>query len=232
MTDQRTEQTQHVGPIAGPVAADFAKAWGIDYQPGAVDLDTVGAAYLAECKRRDCIARWEADCPAEYKSTDWQDARLMPYAAQIAKVLSWEPQPRGLLLSGPSGRGKTRSVWALVKRMAEQGREVRVWHAADLFATLQAQVKYGNDDARGWIESLAKRSVLIIDDLGQESVLAARSDWAQAWFFRLLDIRLGSGLPIVITTNLTADTIAGTTKGIRADPLIRRLLDLCEVLKF
>lgn len=228
MENQRAEQTQHVGAVA----AEFAAKWGIDYTPGSVDLDAKGAEYLAECKRRDCIARWEAECPPEYRETDWKHPRLSPYADQIAKVLAWEPQSRGLLITGPTGRGKTRSMWALAKRLAEQCKEVRVWHAADFFAALQAQVKYGNDDARGWIESLAKRAILVIDDLGQESVIAARSDWAQAWFFRLLDIRLGAGLPLIITTNLTADAIAGTSKGIRADPLIRRLLDLCEVVKF
>lgn len=214
----------------GSLAAEFAVALGVTPQP--VDMDAAGAAYLAECKRRDCIARFETTCPDEYKTSDWQHPGLKASADQIAKVLSWEPQRRGMLLTGPSGRGKTRSVWGLVKRLAEQGRDVRVWHATDFFAGLQAQIKYGTDDARGWVEAIAHRPILILDDLGQESVMSARADWAQAWFFRLLDIRLGAGLPLIVTTNLTADTIAGRTAGIRSDPLIRRLLDLCEVVKF
>jgi len=53
-------------------------------------------------------------------------------------------------------------------------------------------------------------------------------------FFRMLDLRLGArpARPLIITTNLTAAQIAAGQAGVRADPLLRRLLDLCEVVKF
>ena len=61
----------------------------------------------------------------------------------------------------------------------------------------------------------------------------ARADWAQAHFMALLDQRLGYGLPLFATTNLSAPEMAGVQKSaVRAHPLIRRLLDLAEPVKF
>jgi DNA replication protein DnaC len=221
------------------LAVEFATRLGVERSLTPIDFDAVGATYAADCRRRDCFNRWQTACPVEYQDSDWQHPQLAAYRPQIERVLAWRPIAggKGMLLTGPTGRGKTRSMWALVKALSEECKEVRVWHSTDFFAKLQEQVNFGRDDALGWVQAVARRKILVIDDLGQESVMAAKADWAQSWFFRLLDIRLGEELPIIITTNLTADAIAcqGDTqsrKGLRADPLIRRLLDLCDIVKF
>lgn len=218
----------------GDLAAEFASQLGIDNLQR-VDVEAYGADYLARARRADAAARFHADCPPEFLDTDFNDKRLAPNKASIDAVRNWKFDKRGLLATGPTGRGKTRAIMDLYRRLAvEEGRDVRFWYAGDWFATLQQQINYGRDDARGWVESCAARPIVILDDLGQEALTKARAEWAQAWFFRFMDLRIGNGLPIIATTNLGAQDMAGRgdSKGVRADPLIRRMLELMEVVKF
>lgn len=201
-----------------------------------VDLDARRQAYLADALRRTAIAHYERDCLKGYPESDWSHPGLAESKAAIERVLAWEYGPKGMLLSGPTGRGKTRSLFGLYRKLAcEQGRSVRYWFAGDWFSELQGYVRYGRDDARQWVEACASHPLVILDDLGQEAVTTARSDWAEAWFFRFLDIRISKSLPLLCSTNIGAEGIAAafsSSKGIRANPLIRRLLDLADPVKF
>lgn len=201
-----------------------------------VDLEERGRQYLADAKKRTAIARYNADCVRGYPESDWNHARLAPYRHAIDRVLAWQYGPKGILATGKTGRGKTRAIFALYRRLAvEEGRSVRYFYAGDWFTELQTFVHYGRDDARKWVEDLAATPIVILDDLGQEAVSKSRAEWAEAWFFRFLDIRIARALPLIVTTNLEAVDIArefATNTNIRGNPLIRRLLDLCEVIKF
>lgn len=211
---------------------------GLKPAPGAppVDLEARSAEFMADAKRRDAEARWQATCPPDFKASNWDHPELKPYRASIDRVLAWKYQPLGLIASGPTGRGKTRSICELYRRLAcEEGIDVRYYYAGDWFSLLQSEIRYGRDDARHWVEECARHRLIILDDLGQEAVTTARSEWAAAWFFRFLDLRIGAKLPLIVSTNLTANQIAGehaAQKGIRHEPLIRRLLELGEVVKF
>jgi DNA replication protein DnaC len=79
---------------------------------------------------------------------------------------------------------------------------------------------------------LAWRKVVFIDDWGQEANLKSRENWAEGWFFRFVDYRIERGLPLIITTNLTAKDIARKEGDVRGDPLLRRLLEMSDVVKF
>ena len=200
-----------------------------------VDWESASMDYVANARKRDAAARYWAkiDEMPEFAETDWTRPKFAANRDSIAKVIGWQYGKTGLLLSGPTGRGKTRSLMDLFRRLAcEDGQDVRYWYAGDWFAHLGTQVNYGRDDARGWVESIASRPLVILDDLGQEAVQTSRQDWAQAWFFRFLDLRIAKGLPLIVTTNLSAQDMAGRSTQLRSDPLVRRLTELCEVVKF
>ena len=211
---------------------------GFDPNAPPIDFEERGREYLHAAKKRDAIARYEADCEKGYPEADWTCLHLAPYADAIDKVRNWQYGPRGILASGPTGRGKSRAVFDLYRRLAcEEGRDVKYCFAGDWFSALQGEIRYGRDDARAWVENMACRSIVILDDLGQEAVTTARQDWAEAWFFRFLDLRVAKKLPLIVTTNLDARAIAGATDSrgypsIRANPLIRRLLELTVAVKF
>lgn len=204
-----------------------------------VDWEERSRAFMAEAKKRDAIARYRNDCEKGYPESDWNHPKLAPYRHAIEYVRNWQFNPKGMIATGATGRGKTRSIFDLYRRLAcEEGRTVRYWFAGDWFSELQQQVHYGRDDARQWIEALSLVPVVILDDLGQEAIQTARAEWASSWFFRFLDLRIAKRLPIIVSTNLTAAEIAGSrvVKGgpqaIRAEPLMRRLLELGDVVRF
>jgi DNA replication protein DnaC len=198
------------------------------------DHEGASAHFLAEARKRDAIARFDSAVPPTMRESDWGHAEIVTNRAQIDRVLAHKVGAKGLLLSGRSGRGKTRSMWALMRRLAhEEARDVRYFHAGDWFATLQGCLNYGRDDARGWVDAVARRPVVYIDDLGQEAIQTARSEWAMSWFMRFLDIRVSERLPLYVTTNLDAQGIAERgASSVRGDPMVRRLIEICEPVKF
>lgn len=186
---------------------------------------------VAAGRRQDALARYETACPAEFLTSDWEYPEIQRFRPQIDRVLSYEIGSKGLLASGPTGRRKSGAMWALMKRLCEAGHDVRFYSAFDFFGQLQEQVTFGRDDARGWIEAVAARAVVFIDDYGQEQLLRSRQEWAAGWFFRFLDIRAGHHRPLFMTTNLSGHQMAGT-KNLRGDPLLRRLLMVCDPVPF
>lgn len=233
--ETHSDQTQPIGDLA----ATFAAQWGID--PATLDLtaksdpEALSAQLIREARLKDATNRFHADIGGKYLESDWSHPSMLKNASQIDRVKGWQFGSRGLLASGPTGLGKTRAITALYRRLAcVEGREIRYFNAADFFSALGSQVKYGRDDASGWVRSIAMRPIFILDDLGQEAVQKSQEEWAQSWFFRFLDIRREHGLPLIVSTNLSAQQITGRhdRRNLRADPLLQRLLDLCEVIKF
>ena len=198
------------------------------------DGEAASAHFLAEARKRDAIARFDSAVPPTMRESDWGHAGMLANRAQIERVLGHQVGAKGLLLSGRTGRGKTRSMWALMRRLAhEEVRDIRYFHASDWFAQLQACLTYGRDDARGWVDAVARRPIVFIDDLGQEAIQTARSEWAMSWFMRFLDIRVSERLPLYVTTNLDAQGIAERgASSVRGDPMVRRLIEICEPIKF
>lgn len=205
----------------------------------AMTADQWRAFCEADTRRRVSEARaerWRRLCPPAYLETNFADPRLSHNAPQLARVLGWQYGPRGLLLAGPTGCGKTRSLWALLRRLAcDEGREFSLWSAQDLAAEIGSNMRYGVDEARAFVGGLARVPVLGIDDLGQEATAATQEDRVRSWFLRLFDRRVELGLPLLVSTNASAEQLAGTEGGrnaIRADPLMRRLLEIAEPVKF
>jgi len=202
-----------------------------------IDFDARGVAYAQAAILESRQAYFAARCPKQYVDFNPDHEAIQANRAQIDQVLDWKFGTKGILAAGPTRRGKTRAMFALCRRLlCEEARDVAIWHAQDFFAELQMQVRFGRDEAGDFIKRQANRSVLFIDDYGQEAVKANAEDWAQGWFMRLLDMRVGLGLPVLLTTNLSARQLSGDFSGtdhaLAANPMLRRMLDLAEPIKF
>lgn len=231
-TDQQTDAPESIGQAIPNEFAPLGTATTLSAAEIEESRQAAALQLLRGQRRADNERRWNSACPPLLRETDWQHPDLAAYSAQIQRILGYQIGPKGILASGPTGRGKSRSMWQLMRRLGEEGLDCRYWSASDWFTSLQENIRYGRDDARGWVEAVARRHVVFIDDLGQEAIQTSRTEWAEGWFFRFLDIRVGEGLPLFCTTNLTASEIAGRSHGVRANPLVRRLLDVSEPVRF
>lgn len=187
-----------------------------------------------EARRDIAMQRWLTACPPILRECDPAFPDLAPVRPQIERILSWERGPRGLLATGDTGAGKTRAMFALMRRFCEAGEDVHMWSSVDWFGRLQQSVSYGRDDAQSFVEFMGSVPILFIDDWGQEALVASRETWARQWWFRLLDIRYGAGRPMFLTTNLRRSDLAIKTgmRPVYEDPLVRRLTALMAPVIF
>lgn len=141
--------------------------------------------------------RWDKDCPPRFRDAIITDAPAPAHCDAIAagRVLAWRPQDgRGLVITGPSGIGKTHTVWRLARDLEDAGCGPIVISSIDLFRELATSAKELTK-AR-W---LLRCGVLIIDDLGKERLTPG----ACAVMHELIDERVNHYRPTVITTRYT-----------------------------
>ena len=82
-------------------------------------------------------------------------------------------------------------------------------------------------DARNkYIDSLNHDSLLIIDDLGMER----GTEYALEQVFNVIDARLRSNLPLIVTTNLTLDELKHPAD-LAHERIYSRVLERCIPLK-
>ena len=94
------------------------------------------------------------------------------------------------------------------------------------FARLTNQIQGKFDDKQEYIDSLNRYTLLIIDDLGAER----SSEFMQEMIFNIIDSRYRSGLPFIITTNLTADEIK-KPQDVGRSRIYDRILERCHPVK-
>lgn len=106
-----------------------------------------------------------------------------------------------LLLFGSTGLGKTHLALAIGSAVGNQGYSVCYETAIGLFDKLQKARFTPSEETVAQAERLEKCDLLIIDDLGTEMP----GQFVTAALYGLLNQRLLSGKPMVITTNLTVE---------------------------
>ena len=117
----------------------------------------------------------------------------------VKNFAEFKKDGKGLLLYGTVGTGKTYYSACIANALIEEGYSVLMTNFARLTNSLQGTFDGKNE----FIDSLQRYTLLIIDDLGAER----KSDFMQEQVFSIIDARWRSSLPMIITTNLTAEEI-------------------------
>jgi len=150
------------------------------------------------------------------KLTDFSSMRLDYYDAAIDPALGISPREQmedviaycrdytadfspasgSLLLTGPTGTGKTHLCLAIARGVAEQGYGVVYGSAGTLLRRLE-QEHFGKAEGDSE-EQLIHCDLLVLDDLGMEF----DTPFSRASIYNLLNARLLEGRPTVISTNL------------------------------
>ena len=108
-----------------------------------------------------------------------------------------------LLFVGGTGLGKTFLSACIAGVVADRGYSVMYETAAHLFNKLERAKFGGSEEERREVERYNQCDLLIIDDLGTEMA----GQFVTAALYSLLNERLLSGKPMVISTNLTVEEL-------------------------
>lgn len=166
-----------------------------------------------ECQGERCLANFARICPTEYAATD--EARLP--SEQWRTVSQWNPGDVGLLLVGPTGTGKTRAAWMLIKRLCRAGLKVTAFSPAGFNTELvDAQMK---SEGKAFLDRVCKAPLVFFDDLGKGKM----TDNVEMALFEVIEQRTAWRLPTIATTNDNGETLAGRMTANRAQPFVRRL---------
>ncbi|MFA6545000.1 MAG: ATP-binding protein [Limisphaerales bacterium] len=179
------------------------------------------AARAAEAARLRAL-EWQRVCPPLYRESD--PARLPQ--EPLRRVLAWTRGPRGLILFGDSGQGKTRSAYLRLRPLVDAGVRCEAIHAVafgDEIAT-----RFSRFEGTAWLKRYERAEVLLFDDLGKEPA----TERVQTELFGLVERRTAQFRPIIVTTQLAPDELAERYTGHVADALIRRLREFCEPVQF
>ena len=185
---------------------------------------------LAEQRRQQAReADWLEFCPKEFRLTSeggkTELAKLELRQPKLKDLLLWKG-PRGLIIRGPTGSCKTRSVWRLIRVLYLLGKEVKFFTAAQF--DRECRDAGGDFTLTKWFKALVNCDVLVLDDLGKQAWTPA----TEATWFDVTDQRTREDKPIIVTTNDTGETLSQRMAPERAEPTIRRLRDYCDVLIF
>lgn len=129
-------------------------------------------------------------------------AKLVRKTPGVAEGVASADSPSNLLLSGPTGLGKTFICHCIAKAVLDAGFTVLYVTAPQLFKQIQAQ-QFGRGEADERLNAVTDADLLILDDLGAEfSTIVTDSALFDVVNQRLLDERA-----TVISTNLTLDEL-------------------------
>ena len=153
------------------------------------------------------LERQKSVCFAETNMYNWtfeNDDRKNPKLSDamlnyVNNFTEFKKDGKGLLLYGTVGTGKTYYAACIANRLIDSGYKVLMTN----FARLTNEIQGMFEGKQKFIDSLNRYTLLIIDDLGAER----KSEFMQEQVFNIIDARYRSGLPMIITTNLTADEI-------------------------
>jgi DNA replication protein DnaC len=151
--------------------------------------------------------------------------RFHRVTTNLPEVAEWVRQyeahngcpPRGLLLLGVTGVGKTHAAFAALYAAARVGFTVsiRATTVPDLYALARP-----SGEGEAGFERFANADLLLLDDLGA----AKASEWTEEITYRLIDHRYRECLPTIITTNLPVDDL----KVLLGDRIRSRLAEMCQ----
>lgn len=127
---------------------------------------------------------------------------------------------KGLLLFGNVGSGKTYAAACIANALIDAGHSVCMTNFSRIGNTVQGLF----DGRQAYYDGFNKFDLLIIDDLSAER----KTEYMQEIVFNVIDARYRAGLPIIITTNLTADELKKPDE-IKNQRTFSRLFEMCYV---
>lgn len=125
---------------------------------------------------------------------------------------------KGLLLYGSVGTGKTYAAACIANAIIDTGVPCLVTNFARLVNTIGGMF----EGKQEYIDSLNKFRLLVIDDLASER----NTEYMNEHIYNIIDSRYRAGLPLIVTTNLTAEELKRPAD-ISKQRIYSRLFEMC-----
>lgn len=134
----------------------------------------------------------------------------------VKKFREMKEKNQGLLLYGPVGTGKSFTAACIANALMEQNITVIMTSFVKILQDI------GTGDEASYIQILNSASLLIIDDLGAER----NTDYALEKVYNVIDSRIRTDKPMILTTNLELSEMLQTTD-IRYRRVYDRIFETC-----
>ncbi|MEU7230068.1 ATP-binding protein [Streptomyces chrestomyceticus] len=144
------------------------------------------------------LKRWDAATPPRFRRAE---ATVPAVRAWADRVVEDPSAADALLLTGPTGTGKTHQAYGALKRIASSGPdrfELIGTNSADMYGSLRPSEVTGSSERE--LRRLSTVRLLLVDDFGT----AKASEWVEEQTYRLINHRYNHCLPTILTSNLPA----------------------------
>ena len=183
-----------------------------------------------EASRSTCFEEPEIIKNASMADIDISDknrAKVLKWVKEYYKEYKKDKNSKGCFLHGSFGSGKTFILAALFNELAKNGAHAVIIYYPEMLRNLRESF---NDDFASKMYELQHADLLLIDDIGAESV----SEWNRDEILgTILQYRMESNLPTFFTSNLNInelETHLSQSKGkideIKARRIIERIKQL------
>ena len=154
-----------------------------------------------------------------FENDDGGDPKTISIAKRyVEKFQQMKADHKGLLLFGTVGTGKTYASACIANALIEKGIPCLVTNFTRLINTMQG-LREGRQE---FLDDLNDYDLLVIDDLAAER----DTEYMQEFVMQIIDSRSRSGLPIIVTTNLTATELKNPSD-MQKQRIYSRLLGMC-----
>lgn len=158
-----------------------------------------------------------------FENDDGSDEKMTAVMKRyVEKFEQLKKEGRGICLFGDVGVGKSYYAACIANGLIERGEPVLMTN----FEWIRNKISDNHGRRQDFIDNLSLYSLIIIDDFGTES----ESDYMYELVFSVIDSRIRSGLPMVVTTNLTSEELK-YPYNIKNKRLYSRLLGACYPIK-
>lgn len=154
-----------------------------------------------------------------FRNDDGGNTKLMSIARKyVANFDTMRANGTGLLLYGNVGCGKSFASACIANALIDRGTPCMMTNFSRIINRLQESF----DGRQKYIDNLSRFDLLVIDDMAAER----NSEYVWENIMNIVDSRYRSGLPLIVTTNLTIGELADPSD-IRRQRVYSRLKEMC-----
>lgn len=158
-----------------------------------------------------------------FKNDDGKNQMLSKFAREyVENFAEFKERGTGLLLYGGVGTGKTFAAACIANALIDKGIPVLMTSFPRIANTVQGMTT-GRQE---YYDSFNDYILLIIDDLSAER----KTEYMQEIVNSVIDTRYNSGLPMIITSNITAQELKNPVDT-TSERIFSRLLEKCHPIE-